>query len=55
MKKGNIVMDKSFEFALSIISLYKKLQSENEYVFSKQLQRSGTSIGANIAEAQAWQ
>ena len=55
MKKENIIMDKSFEFALSIISLYKKLQSENEYVISKQLLRSGTSIGANIAEAQAAQ
>lgn len=48
-------MDKSFEFALSIIILYKKLQSELEYIISKQLLRSGISNGANIAEVQAVQ
>lgn len=51
--KKNIVKDKSFEFALKIIDLYKILQSQNEYVISKQLLRSGTSIGANIAESEA--
>ena len=44
---------KSFEFSLSIIKLYMKLQAAREYVISKQLLRSGTSIGANIEEAVA--
>lgn len=50
---GNVVADKSFAFALRAIALYKYLCDEkNEYVLSKQVLRSGTSIGANIAEAQ---
>jgi four helix bundle protein len=49
----NIVQDKSFEFSLSIINLYKKMIEQNEYVLSKQLLSSGTSIGANIEEATA--
>ncbi len=50
----NIVKDKSFDFALKIIDLYKYLRKQkNEYVMSKQLLRSGTSIGANVEEAQA--
>ena len=49
----NIVADKSFRFAIRIVNLYKHLCSEQkEFVLSKQLLRSGTSIGANIAEAQ---
>jgi four helix bundle protein len=51
----SIVREKSFAFALEIISLYKQLQGEKEYVLSKQLLRSGTSIGANIEEALAGQ
>ncbi|PIS27642.1 MAG: four helix bundle protein, partial [Candidatus Marinimicrobia bacterium CG08_land_8_20_14_0_20_45_22] len=52
MVKDNPVKDKSFQFALEIISLYKYLTSEKkEYVLSKQILRSGTSIGANIEEA----
>ncbi len=51
--KENIVLDKSFKFALKIIDLYKKLIQSNEYVLSKQLLKSGTSIGANINEATA--
>ena len=47
----SILKDKSFQFALHIISLYKELYTNNEYVMSKQLLRCGTSIGANIAEA----
>ena len=50
MAKENVILDKSFEFALEIIELYKFLQSKNEYVLSKQLLRSGTSIGANVEE-----
>ena len=50
-----IVKKKSFEFALMIIDVYKQLKNEGEYVISKQLLRSGTSIGANIEEATAGQ
>jgi four helix bundle protein len=53
--KENVVQIKSFEFALTIISLYKLLQDEREYVISKQLLRAGTSIGANVEEAIAGQ
>jgi four helix bundle protein len=51
----SIVLEKSFLFALEVIELFKKLQSEREYVLSKQLLRSGTSIGANVEEALAGQ
>lgn len=54
--RNNAVVDKSFEFAVRIVNLYKYLtQDHKEYVMSKQLLRSGTSIGANIAEAQRGQ
>ena len=49
------VYKKSFDFALKIIALYQKLVSEKEFVISKQLLRSGTSIGANVNEASAGQ
>ena len=50
--KESIVFDKSKNFALRIIALYKYLCAEKkEFVLSKQVLRSGTSIGANIAEA----
>ena len=56
MTQQNNVLDKSFEFAVRIIKLYQFLSKEHkEYVLSKQLLRSGTSIGANINEAQAGQ
>jgi len=51
VQKQNLIQDKSFNFALEIIKLYKELTSQKEYIISKQLLRSGTSIGANIAEA----
>lgn len=51
--KESIVANKSFDFALKIIELYKKLVAHNEYVMSKQLLRSATSIGANVHEALA--
>ena len=47
----NIVAAKSFAFALRVIKAYKYLTAQNEYVLSKQLLRSGTSIGANCREA----
>ena len=47
------IQEKSFRFAVRIVNLCKYLQSEKkEYVLSKQVLRSGTSIGANVAEAQ---
>ncbi|KFL33541.1 MULTISPECIES: four helix bundle protein [unclassified Sulfurospirillum] len=56
MKQENIILDKSFTFAVRIIKLYKYLCDEKkEYILSKQLLRCGTSIGANINEAQAGQ
>ena len=49
----NAIADKSFAFAIRIVNLYKLLRtSRGEYVMSKQLLRCGTSIGANVAEAQ---
>lgn len=49
----NVVFEKSKAFAIRIVKLYKHLNdNKNEYVMSKQLLRSGTSIGANIAEAE---
>lgn len=54
--KDNIILDKSLDFAIRIVKLYKYLCDEKkEYVLSKQLMRSGTSVGANINEAQAGQ
>ncbi|EJE7234041.1 four helix bundle protein [Clostridium sporogenes] len=48
---NSIAYDKAFDFALDIIQLYKYLITEKkEYVLSKQILRSGTSIGANIKE-----
>jgi four helix bundle protein len=54
-KNENIIQIKSFDFALKIIELYKFLKQNNEYVISKQLLKSGTSIGANVQEAGAAQ
>lgn len=52
MKNDNIIQHKSFAFAIRIVNLYKYLTSEKkEFVLSKQLLRSGTSIGANIEES----
>ena len=53
MKKDNIILNKSFDFALSIIELYKTMTAQKEYILSKQILRSGTSIGANVEEATA--
>lgn len=50
--KDSIISQKSFDFALRIVKLYKYLkENKKEYILSKQLLRSGTSIGANIEEA----
>ena len=54
--KENIALEKSFDFAVRIVNLYKHITSnKKEYVLSKQLLRSGTSVGANITEAQRGQ
>jgi four helix bundle protein len=49
--RKNIVLEKSFDFAIRVINLYKFLISKNEFVISKQILRAGTSIGANIRES----
>lgn len=50
--KDNVIVDKSKNFAIRIVKLYKYLCDEKkEYVLSKQILRSGTSIGANVKEA----
>jgi four helix bundle protein len=50
----SIIVEKSYNFSLEIIKLYKKLNyKKKEYVLSKQILRSGTSIGANVEEGQA--
>ncbi|MFN3909261.1 MAG: four helix bundle protein [Flavobacterium sp.] len=52
-EKKSILKDKSFAFALQCVKLYKYLtEAKKEFVLSKQLLRSGTSVGANIREAQ---
>lgn len=54
--ESNAVVEKSFEFAVRIVNLYRYLKKEHkEYVLSKQILRCGTSIGANVAEAQRGQ
>lgn len=53
--KDNILLQKSKQFALDVIGLYQSLQQEKEYILSKQVLRSGTSIGANVHEAVVWQ
>ena len=51
-KKGNIILSKTFQFAMDIIDLYSGLKKKNHYELAKQVMRSGTSIGANVREAQ---
>ena len=52
MKSNNVIQEKSYTFALRIVKLYRYLCDEKkEYVLSRQIVRSGTSIGANVEEA----
>jgi four helix bundle protein len=51
--KETDILDKSFNFSLEIIKLYNQLRERKEYIISKQLLRSATSIGANVHEASA--
>ena len=49
----NVIENKSFQFAIRIVRLYKFLcEEKKEYILSKQLLRAGTSIGANVTESQ---
>ena len=52
MKKENVLLSKSFDFALDILDFYKELKKNQHYDLASQVVRSGTSIGANIREAQ---
>lgn len=47
----SIIAEKAYAFALLVISIYKELKTENEFILSRQILRSGTSIGANVNEA----
>lgn len=51
MENKSLIKEKSFNFAIRIVNLYKYLNIKNEYIISKQVLRSGTSIGANVSEA----
>lgn len=53
MVNQNVILNKSFEFALEIIAYVEILEADRKYVISRQLLKSGTSIGANIREAQS--
>jgi four helix bundle protein len=55
MKAQNPILEMTFDFSLQIIKLDRQLVDNKEYVLSKQLLRSGTSIGANVEEANAAQ
>ena len=48
--KNNLIADKTYSFAIRIVELSKKLNIQNEYILSKQILKSGTSIGANVEE-----
>jgi four helix bundle protein len=55
MKEENIILEKSYSFALEIMALAKEIREKREYDLASQLWRAGTSIGANVEEAQAAQ
>lgn len=52
MNKRNDILELSFDFALQIISYCEQLEEKRKYVIARQLLKSGTSIGANVREAQ---
>lgn len=55
MWKENIILDKTFEFSLKIIELYKILYDSWEWVISRQLLKSWTSVWANVIESNSWE
>ena len=50
-KKENVIVERSFRFALNIVEYAERLESERKYVIQRQVLRSGTSIGANVRKA----
>ena len=55
MKVENAILDKSYAFAMEIMSVAKAIRKLHEYDLASQLWRAGTSVGANVEEAQAAQ
>lgn len=55
MKQENLIVDLSYQFALEIVAAARLMRERKEYDLASQLWRSGTSIGANVEEAQAAQ
>ena len=53
MEKENVILNKSFDFALKIIEFSELMETQKKYIIGKQVLRSGTSIGANIRDAQS--
>jgi len=52
VEKENVILKKSYDFAIRVVKLYQHLSSDKkEFILSKQTLRSGTSIGANVEEA----
>ena len=52
MKKENVIYDKAYRFAIKIVKIYQYLvREQKEYILARQLLRAGTSIGANVSEA----
>lgn len=52
MEQNNIIVTLTFQFALDIIAFIKLLEEKRKYILARQLFKSGTSIGANVREAQ---
>ncbi len=52
MEKQNLIVEKSFQFALRIIEYCERLEEQKKFVIARQLLKSGTSIGANVREGQ---
>lgn len=52
MEKPNVLLDKSFEFSLNIVDFVQEIKELKHFELASQLVRSGTSVGANIVEAQ---
>lgn len=55
MKEENIILEKSYAFSLAIMDTARGIRAKHEYDLASQLWRAGTSIGANVEEAQAAQ
>ena len=53
MGNENVIVEKSFRFALKIIEFSEQLEERKKYVIARQILKSGTSIGANVREAQS--